>query len=76
MSKYLGLDLGDNSIGWAIIDNTTKKTINYGVQNFNNAPNQSCNKTKDMKSNTILTLNRLIAIFILFCIVNFENWQF
>lgn len=34
MSKILGLDLGTNSIGWAIIDNSSNKIIDCGVRIF------------------------------------------
>ena len=35
MGKYLGLDLGTDSIGWAIIDNDTNQVINSGVNIYN-----------------------------------------
>lgn len=76
MSKYLGLDLGSNSIGWAVIDNTAKKTINYGIHNFNNTPSQKRIKRKPIKNKTIFILNILIGISTMFCIVSFEDWQF
>lgn len=31
MGKILGLDLGANSIGWAIINNSSNKTTDFGV---------------------------------------------
>lgn len=34
MSRILGLDLGTNSIGWAIIDTNTDKFIDLGVKVF------------------------------------------
>lgn len=34
MSKILGLDLGTNSIGWAIINNSSNKIIDCGVRIF------------------------------------------
>lgn len=40
MSKILGLNLGTNSIGWAIIDNEYNKTLESGVSSF---PNNSLN---------------------------------
>lgn len=76
MSKYLGLDLGSNSIGWAIIDDTAKKAINFGVHNFNNTPCPKKIKIKDTKNQKILMLNALIVISSVFCIANLENWQF
>ncbi|MEM8522970.1 hypothetical protein [Flavobacterium sp. PL12] len=40
MGKYLGLDLGTDSIGWAIIDNDTNQVINSGVNIYNYAAPQ------------------------------------
>ena len=76
MSKYLGLDLGSNSIGWAIIDDSAKKTINYGVHNFDNTNGKKRIKIEKQKNQTILILNILIGISAAFCIVNLENLQF
>lgn len=39
MSRILGLDLGTNSIGWAIIDTNTDKFIDFGVKVFPNSLN-------------------------------------
>ena len=39
MSRILGLDLGTNSIGWAIIDTNTDKFIDLGVKVFPNSLN-------------------------------------
>lgn len=76
MSKYLGLDLGTNSIGWAVIDNAAIKSRNYGVYTLDNIPRQKKIKRKDTKNKAIFTLNILIGIGAIFCIINFENWQF
>ena len=34
MSKILGLDLGDNSIGWAVVDTDKNKLLNFGLRIF------------------------------------------
>jgi len=34
MSKVLGLDLGTNSVGWALVDTSANKTISCGVRIF------------------------------------------
>jgi CRISPR-associated endonuclease Csn1 len=34
MSKILGLDLGTNSIGWAVVDDAAKKIVDAGVRIF------------------------------------------
>lgn len=40
MSEVLGLDLGTNSIGWAIVDTERKEIINIGCQIFRNPINE------------------------------------
>ena len=34
MAKILGLDLGTNSIGWAVVDTTENKILDTGVRIF------------------------------------------
>ena len=34
MSKILGLDLGTNSIGWAVVDDASKTILGAGVRIF------------------------------------------
>jgi len=34
MSKILGLDLGTNSIGWAVVDDSQNKILGTGVRIF------------------------------------------
>jgi CRISPR-associated endonuclease Csn1 len=34
MAKILGLDLGTNSIGWAVVDTSEKKIVDTGVRTF------------------------------------------
>lgn len=36
MKRILGLDLGTNSIGWAMLDSDSNKIIDYGVKVFSN----------------------------------------
>jgi hypothetical protein len=38
MSRILGLDLGTNSIGWAIVDTDTKSIVDCGVRIFPKNP--------------------------------------
>ena len=40
MSRILGLDLGTNSIGWAMIDNETVSLLNSGMRVFKTSPKQ------------------------------------
>jgi len=39
MSKILGLDLGTNSIGWAIVDDSADKIVDCGVRIFPTSTN-------------------------------------
>ena len=51
MGKTLGLDLGENSIGWALLENN--KVTNYGVQIFDTKPTElkrSSNRIEKFKS--------------------------
>jgi CRISPR/Cas system Type II protein with McrA/HNH and RuvC-like nuclease domain len=51
MGKYLGLDLGTNSIGWAIIDNDTNHVINSGVRIYNTSfKNKQFTPVKKLKN--------------------------
>ncbi len=34
MAKILGLDLGTNSVGWAVVDKESKEIIDAGVRIF------------------------------------------
>lgn len=52
MSKVLGLDLGTNSIGWAIIDNEMKKIIKTGVRVFPEGINRD-NKGAEISKNQL-----------------------
>lgn len=36
MGRILGIDLGSNSIGWAIVDIEKKEVINLGCQIYKN----------------------------------------
>lgn len=50
MGKTLGLDLGENSIGWALLEND--KITDYGVQIFDKKPTElkrSLNKIEKIR---------------------------
>ncbi|TYA52751.1 hypothetical protein [Formosa maritima] len=50
MGKTLGLDIGENSIGWALLENN--KIADYGVQIFETKPNElkkNSNKIETIK---------------------------
>lgn len=65
MGKTLGLDLGTNSIGWALLENN--KVTDYGVQIFDTKPTEfkkDTNKIENLKS--IIRQNyQLICVTIL-----------
>lgn len=74
MSRFLGLDLGTNSIGWAIIDDETNKPLNFGVRFFQNSLKSKIAKNK--YNTAIVSLNIIIILSLLLSIFNIENWQF
>lgn len=80
MSRILGLDLGTNSIGWAIIDDKKNKNVNYDVNFFNITSDKkitsSLKQIVKKEDNAILNLNLIIYASLVFCIMNLENWQF
>lgn len=69
MGKILGLDLGSNSIGWAIVDSEKKEIINMGCKVFENPVMVSINgkillQKSDKKGKLILNrLNKAYALF-------------
>ena len=75
MSRILGLDLGTNSIGWAIIDNEINNILNSGVSIFKTSPKQKeIEKKNHQKAITSLNVITIISLILIF--LNFENWQF
>ncbi len=52
MSKILGLDLGTNSIGWALIDEATKQIIGTGVRIFPEGINRDTKGSEVSKNAT------------------------
>ena len=75
MSRILGLDIGANSIGWAIIDNETNNLLSTGVRIFKTSSKLKVIKKKNYK-NAITSLNTIIFVSLILIILNFENWQF
>lgn len=51
MARILGLDLGTNSIGWALIDDTEKRIVDIGVRIFPEGVNLE--KGKEVSKNAI-----------------------
>ncbi|MFN8265948.1 MAG: HNH endonuclease domain-containing protein [Chitinophagaceae bacterium] len=52
MSKVLGLDLGTNSIGWAIVDDSLKQIIDCGVRIFPEGVNRDTKGAEVSKNET------------------------
>ena len=75
MSRILGLDLGTNSIGWAIIDNETNSLLNSGMRVFKTSPKQKVIRKRNNQK-AIISLNTISIITLILVILNFENWQF
>lgn len=80
MSKILGLDLGTNSIGWAIIEN--EKLQDCGVRIFSGKSESRLIKTHYFKKTIdwlLLKPNQILLISGLFfslALLNIKNWQF
>lgn len=75
MSRILGLDLGTNSIGWAMIDNETVSLLNSGMGVFKTSPKQKVIRKRNNQK-AIISLNTISIITLILVILNFENWQF
>ncbi len=75
MSRILGLDLGTNSIGWAMIDNETVSLLNFGMRVFKTSPKQKVIRKRNNQK-AIISLNTISIISLILVILNFENWQF
>lgn len=79
MSKILGLDLGTNSIGWAIINTDTNQLESCGTRIFPNKSARPNKVTKQKSKNFISVLKCLHFISfatIALAIVDKANWQF
>lgn len=80
MSKTLGLDLGANSIGWAIVEN--ENLLDCGVRIFSDQNETRLNETNFFKQAidwSLLKTNQIVLISALFfslTLMNFKNWQF
>ena len=82
MKRTLGIDLGTNSIGWALVEDNQIKEL--GTQIF--ASTNQNTTLKEVKTSLIdkfkkLSSNKkiatgLIATMTILTLVNFENWQF
>jgi ribulose kinase len=79
MGKYLGLDLGTDSIGWAIIDNDVNHAINSGVRiyktGFKNKQFTPFKKTKKRQKSSI-ALCVIATILLIVSIIDIVNWRF
>jgi CRISPR/Cas system Type II protein with McrA/HNH and RuvC-like nuclease domain len=50
MAKILGIDLGTNSAGWSIIDNTTNEILDTGVRIFPEGVNKDASGSESPKN--------------------------
>lgn len=84
MSKILGLDLGTNSIGWAIIDQN-KSIENYGIKAFPTFNDKPVVENKmDLRDKLFWFKNRkkllsfmcLTGLLFLMAILLKAQWQF
>ncbi len=59
MSRKLGLDFGTNSIGWAIIDDSSNKIIDCGIKIFPNSLTEKrrLSRKQRRKENKFVQLN-------------------
>ena len=80
MSKVLGLDLGTNSIGWAIIDTDTKQLESVGTRIFPSKAAAKRKKVSRLKSRKLFTIINLLhcvsLITLLLTLFDKSNWQF
>ena len=51
MAKILGLDLGTNSIGWAVVDTSEKKIVDTGIRIFPEGGKASPPKNNEPQQN-------------------------
>ncbi len=59
MAKILGLDIGTNSVGWALIDDTNQTIINSGVRIFSEGV-QEINTEKEASKNALRRMARQV----------------
>lgn len=80
MRKILGLDLGTNSIGWALVNEDTNKIIDLGAIIFPKKTSRTKKLLRSLKMrNKSLTISFLIIISVLtlvLTLINKVNWQF
>lgn len=82
MGRILGLDLGTNSIGWALLENN--KVYEYGVQIFDTKPTEFkkySNKIENLKSkirqnHQMISLSILTMFLFGMAILTPSFWQF
>jgi len=62
MSKILGLDLGTNSIGWAIIDDSSNKIIDCGARIFPSSLNNERRLARQQRRTENKFVQRILVI--------------
>ena len=51
MAKILGLDLGTNSIGWAVVETTENKILDTGIRIFSEKEKQKGSENNEPQHN-------------------------
>jgi len=62
MAKILGIDIGTNSIGWAIVDNSSNKIIDCGAKIFPTSFNSESRLARQQR----MSINRLMQRALIF----------
>lgn len=81
MKKILELDLGTNSIGWAVIDQDSNKVLNCGtkisplVKRRHQSARSSC-VSSFFKKRSLAILWICLCFCNIALIIDFKNWQF
>lgn len=81
MKKILGLDLGTNSIGWAIIDQDSGKVLNCGTK-ISPLVKRRHQAIRSSYVSSFFKKRSLAILWICLCfcnialIIDFKNWQF
>jgi CRISPR/Cas system Type II protein with McrA/HNH and RuvC-like nuclease domain len=63
MAKTLGLDIGTNSIGWALIDNNSNKIIDCGVKIFPSKTSHQTQLARQQRRTENRFMQRVLAFY-------------
>lgn len=68
MKKTPGIDLGKNSVGWALVKDSQKNSAQNAIPLF-------ANRTKTISVNKAITCSLTLALALL-TVTSDDNWQF